>query len=181
MTKLRLDQTRCPQCPGKACGSKIVFGEGPDDAVLMVVGETPGFYEDQQGVPFVGKPGQLLRKIIVAARIKKSEVFMTNAVSCRSPENAQPTPVQIESCAPKLRAKIAVVKPRLIVCVGAIAARSLLNIKKELKVMRQEEYSYNGIPVLVTTHPSRLLHRPSEKEGAFRDWVAIRKRLRAVV
>ncbi len=166
---------RCGLCEGR---TKVVFGTGPSDARLMLVGEGPGKNEDEQGEPFVGRAGQLLDKMMDAVGLsRETNVFIANMVKCRPPQNRDPAPQETEACLPWLREQVRAVSPLVIVCLGRIAAQRL--IAPDFKVTKQHGvfYEKNGFWMMGTLHPAALLRNPSQKPAALEDWLALREKL----
>ena len=164
---IREDIGDCQRC--KLCRSRtrIVFGAGSPQARLMFIGEGPGQDEDRAGEPFVGAAGQLLTRIIAAINLRREEVYIANMVKCRPPENRQPEPDEIATCAPFLRRQIAAIRPVLICLLGSCAAQSLLNTTESISRLRGRFFELQGIRVLPTFHPAYLLRtrRKSAKCG----------------
>jgi DNA polymerase len=168
------DCTRCKLCSGR---THIVFGVGNPKAELVFVGEGPGADEDEQGIPFVGKAGQLLTKMIEAMGFSRDEVYICNVVKCRPPNNRNPEPDEIEACSPFLRAQLASIRPKVIVTLGKCAAQSLLGDGTPITRLRGNWREYGGIPVMPTFHPAYLLRSPAEKKNAWADLRQVIKRL----
>lgn len=168
------DCTRCKLCSGR---THIVFGVGSPKAELVFVGEGPGADEDEQGIPFVGKAGQLLTKMIEAMGFSRDEVYICNVVKCRPPNNRNPEPDEIEACSPFLRAQLASIRPKVIVTLGKCAAQSLLGDGTPITRLRGNWREYGGIPVMPTFHPAYLLRSPAEKKNAWADLRQVMKRL----
>ncbi|MHB8303525.1 MAG: uracil-DNA glycosylase [Acidobacteriaceae bacterium] len=161
------DCTRCPLAfEGR---NKIVFGDGDPNAELLFVGEGPGADEDQQGVPFVGRGGQLLNNMIAAMGLHRDRVYIANIVKCRPPKNRVPEPVEALTCTPFLFRQIGVVRPKLIVALGATAATYLTGSKAALSVLRGQVHDCMGTKLLVTYHPAYLLRDPRQKSEAWKD------------
>lgn len=165
----------CMKCPLGQTRTKFVFGVGNSRATLMVVGEAPGADEDAQGEPFVGRAGQLLNKILEAIKFKREDVFICNILKCRPPGNRKPLPEEVEHCIPYLKKQIALVKPKLILCLGLTAAENLLDTRESLGNLRGKVMQYEGIPLMVTYHPAALLRNPNWKRPAWEDVQAARK------
>lgn len=173
-------QTRVAHCT--ACGlhrgrTQTVFGIGNHAAQWMIVGEAPGAEEDRQGEPFVGRAGQLLNAMLLAIGLRREEVYIANVVKCRPPGNRDPAPEEAAACEPYLQRQIALIKPRVILVVGRIAAHNLLKTDMALGALRSKRFSYadTGIPVVVTYHPAYLLRSPREKRKAWEDLQFARK------
>jgi uracil-DNA glycosylase len=160
----------CTRCPLAYAGRrKIVFGDGDANARLMFVGEGPGADEDASGVPFVGKAGQLLNNMIQAMGLKREEVYIANIVKCRPPANRVPEPVEANTCDQFLLRQIDVVRPQVIVALGATAAMYLLGVKQSLSSLRGRWHSCRGAKLAVTYHPAFLLRDPAQKGEAWKD------------
>ena len=159
----------CQLCPLAKHRHHIVFGEGHPRADLMFVGEGPGYDEDVQGRPFVGKAGQLLDKMIAAMQFSRQEVYIANIVKCRPDGNRNPMPDEIAKCIPFLHRQIQIIKPQVIVCLGAVAAKALLNTENGISKLRGKWCSYQNIPVMPTFHPAFLLRQESAKKEAWQD------------
>ena len=167
---IREDIGDCTRCKLATLGRKqVVFGVGNPDADLMFVGEAPGADEDVQGVPFVGRAGQLLTKMIEAMGFRREEVYIANVVKCRPPENRNPEPDEIESCEPFLFRQIETIKPKVIVALGAFAAKTLLKTQDPISRLRGRLYDYHGATLIPTFHPSFLLRSPGQKKYAWED------------
>jgi DNA polymerase len=160
------DCTRCPLHQGR---NKLVFGDGSPTARLMFVGEGPGADEDAQGLPFVGKAGQLLNNMIAAMGLKREEVYIANVVKCRPPGNRVPTPEEGATCSPFLFRQIDVVRPQVLVALGATAATWLLGARQPLAGLRGRVHAYRGARLIVTYHPAYLLRDPRQKKEAWAD------------
>jgi uracil-DNA glycosylase family 4 len=153
-----------------------VFGVGNPEADLMVIGEAPGAEEDKQGEPFVGRAGQLLTDILKAIGFERSDVYIANILKSRPPNNRDPKPDEIRAHIPILHKQIALIQPKLILCVGRTSGTSLLGVDSSLKAMRGSFHDYHGIPVLVTYHPAALLRNPNWKRPTWEDVQILRKR-----
>jgi len=163
---------RCDRCPELASTrTQTVFGVGPVTAEICFVGEAPGGDEDRQGEPFVGVAGQLLNKIIVACGLRREDVFICNILRCRPPGNRQPKPEECENCREFLDQTIDLVQPKVICCLGAVAAQNLLRTKVGITKLRGKFYEYRDIPVLCTFHPAALLEgrSPEKKKDVWGD------------
>jgi uracil-DNA glycosylase family 4 len=160
----------CTRCPLAYAGRrKIVFGDGSPMARLMFVGEGPGADEDAQGIPFVGKAGQLLNNMIAAMGLAREQVYIANIVKCRPPANRVPEPVEANTCSQFLLRQIDVVQPEVIVALGATAAMYLLGVKQSLSSLRGRWHSCRGAKLVVTYHPAFLLRDPRQKAEAWKD------------
>ena len=168
------DCTACGLCRGR---NKVVFGDGDGGADLMFVGEGPGAQEDRQGLPFVGPAGQLLTRIIQAIDLRREDVYITNVVKCRPPNNRDPQPGETAACRSFLERQIDLVAPRVIVALGRVAAQQLLSTRNSLGRLRGRWHEAGGVPVRVTYHPAFLLRDPSYKRAAWDDMQIVRDRL----
>jgi uracil-DNA glycosylase family 4 len=170
LTAAREDMGDCTRCKLHTQGRKqIVFGVGSPTADLMFVGEAPGADEDVQGIPFVGRAGQLLTKMIEAMGFTRDDVYIANVIKCRPPENRNPDPDEIESCEPFLLRQIAAIEPKVIVALGSFAAKTLLKTQSPISRLRGRVYDYQGAKLVPTFHPSYLLRSPGQKREAWED------------
>ncbi len=160
------DCTRCALHKGR---NKIVFGDGSPTARLMFVGEGPGADEDAQGLPFVGKAGQLLNNMISAMGLKREEVYIANVVKCRPPQNRTPEPDEANTCSPFLFQQIDAIRPEVLVALGATAATYLLGQRQPLAGLRGRVHTWRGSKLIVTYHPAFLLRDPRQKKEAWAD------------
>ena len=160
------DCTRCALHKGR---NKIVFADGDPNARLMFVGEGPGADEDAQGLPFVGRAGQLLNNMIAAMGLKREEVYIANVVKCRPPQNRTPEPEEANTCSPFLFSQIDAVRPEIIVALGATAATYLLGQRQPLAGLRGRVHAFRGSKLIVTYHPAFLLRDPRQKKEAWAD------------
>ena len=149
--------------------NKIVFGDGDPNARLMFVGEGPGADEDAQGLPFVGRAGQLLNNMITATGLKREQVYIANIVKCRPPQNRVPEPEEANTCSPFLFQQIDVVRPEVMVALGSTAATYLLGVKSSLSGLRGRIHACRGAKLVVTYHPAYLLRDPRQKKEAWQD------------
>jgi DNA polymerase len=160
------DCTRCALHKGR---NKIVFGDGSPNARILFVGEGPGADEDAQGIPFVGKAGQLLNNMIAAMGLKREEVYIANVVKCRPPGNRTPEPDEANTCSPFLFRQIDVIRPQVLVALGATAATYLLGQRQPLAGLRGRVHAFRGSQLIVTYHPAYLLRDPRQKKEAWAD------------
>ena len=165
----------CLECSLGHSRKKFVFGSGNPNADIMVIGEAPGADEDEQGMPFVGRAGQLLTKILEAIKLSREDVFICNILKCRPPENRRPLPTEIEKCEPYLWKQIELIKPKFILCLGLTALDALLKNKHKMGDMRGKILDYQGIKMLVTYHPAALLRNPNWKPLAWEDVKNLRR------
>ena len=158
-----------------------MFGAGNPDADLMFVGEAPGADEDVQGVPFVGRAGQLLTKIIEAIGLGREDVYIANVIKCRPPQNRNPEPDEIETCEPFLFRQIEIIKPTVIVTLGKFAAQTLLRSEEPISRLRGRIFDYHGAKLIPTFHPAYLLRNPSSKREVWEDMKLAKKLLNSQV
>jgi DNA polymerase len=172
----------CMKCGLRKGATQVVFGTGNRHAKLAFVGEAPGFDEDQQGVPFVGKAGQLLNKIITAMKLKREDVYICNTVLCRPPDNRQPLPDEIAACEPFLTGQLEMVKPKVIVALGGPAAKTLLKTSQGITGLRGKWFTYRGIPVMPTFHPAFVLrlYTPAVRKSVWDDMKMVMERLKRI-
>lgn len=159
----------CQKCPLGKTRNKFVYGVGNPNAHAMLIGEAPGADEDAQGEPFVGRAGKLLNDILKAIDLKREDVYIANILKCRPPGNRDPQPLEMETCIPYLHKQIELINPKIILCLGRVAANGLLNKKLSLGDLRNNVYEFNKIKVLVTYHPAALLRNPGWKRGCWED------------
>jgi uracil-DNA glycosylase family 4 len=160
----------CRRCKLHKLGrQQIVFGVGNPNADLMFVGEAPGADEDEQGIPFVGRAGQLLTKIIEAIGLRRDDVYIANVIKCRPPQNRNPEQDEVETCEPFLFRQIDTIKPKVIVALGTFAARTLLRTLDPISRLRGHVYDYRGAKLIPTFHPAYLLRNPSSKREVWED------------
>ena len=164
LEQIREDLGDCHRCRLAAGRKTIVFGQGNPHAELVFVGEGPGADEDEQGLPFVGRAGQLLNRMIQLAGMKREDVYICNIVKCRPPGNRTPERDEIETCSPFLLRQIQTIQPRLVCCLGAPAVRTLLGIKEGITKIRGRFYDYGGTKALATVHPAYILRNPREEK-----------------
>jgi DNA polymerase len=166
---IRDDIGDCSRCALHKGRNKLVFGDGSPAARLLFVGEGPGADEDAQGIPFVGKAGQLLNNMITAMGLKREEVYIANVVKCRPPGNRTPEPDEANTCSPFLFRQIDAVRPEVLVALGATAATYLLGQRQPLAGLRGRVHSFRGAKLIVTYHPAYLLRDPRQKKEAWAD------------
>ena len=175
---VRADIGDCTRCKLHGLGRKqIVFGVGNANADLMFVGEAPGADEDIQGIPFVGRAGQLLTKIIEAIGLTRDDVYIANVIKCRPPQNRNPEQDEVETCEPFLFQQIDIIKPKVIVALGTFAARTLLRTLDPISRLRGRVYEYRGAKLIPTFHPAYLLRNPASKREVWEDMKLARRLL----
>ena len=180
LAQVRDDLGDCMRCKLAPTRRKIVFGSGNPKAELMFVGEAPGAEEDAQGLPFVGRAGQLLTKIIEAIDMKREDVYICNILKCRPPENRNPESDEINACEPFLFRQIASVKPKVICALGTFGAQTLLRTREPISRLRGIFMEYRGAKLLATFHPAYLLRNPNEKRRVWEDMKKIRAYLQSL-
>jgi uracil-DNA glycosylase len=166
------DCTKCPLAEGR---TNVVFGTGDPDSDLMFVGEAPGFNEDKEGKPFVGRAGKLLDQLLEEIGMTRKAVFIANVLKCRPPGNRNPTPEEVAQCRPHLLQQIELIKPKLIVAMGRFAAQTLLETGASIASLRGRLHRYAGVPLIVTYHPAYLLRTLEDKAKAWEDLVFAKK------
>ena len=164
----------CQKCPLSQTRKSFVFGIGNPNADIVFIGEAPGKQEDIQGIPFVGRAGKLLDKILAAIELKRDDIYICNILKCRPPNNRDPLPSEVEECEPYLIKQLQLIKPKLIVALGRVSACTILKTKDSLKDLRNQIFKYAGIDLLVTYHPAALLRNPNFKKPAWEDFKIIR-------
>lgn len=167
--QLRQEVGKCRQCPLCKTRKNPVFGEGNSQAKLVFVGEAPGKDEDLQGLPFVGRAGRLLTKIIEAMKFTREDVFICNVLKCRPPENRNPAPSEIDACRDYLWQQLEIIQPRVVCCLGNIACSLLFNENLAISKIRGKFRELRGIKVMPTFHPAYLLRNPDAKSLVWQD------------
>ncbi len=166
----------CMRCPLGQSRTNFVFGAGNPEAELFFVGEAPGYREDLQGEPFVGKAGRLLDKILEAIHLQREEVYIANVLKCRPPENRDPHPEEIQECEPYLIRQIRLVGPKVIIALGRIAGNTLLKRSSPLRELREKTWKYQDTDLIVTYHPAALLRNERLKRPTWEDFQKIREK-----
>lgn len=174
---LKKEALACKCCSLSKTRSNMVFGSGNPRASLMFVGEAPGSEEDIQGLPFVGRAGGLLTKIIEAMGLEREDVYIANILKCRPPDNRPPLPDEIEACREIVKRQIAIIKPKVICTLGKFASQTLLKTETTISQLRGNFYEYEGIKVMPTFHPAYLLRNPHDKKLVWSDMKKIKKLL----
>lgn len=177
LEEVRDDLGDCQRC--KLCRDRthIVFGAGHPQARLVFVGEGPGVEEDRQGLPFVGRAGQLLTRMIEAIQMRRDEVYICNVVKCRPPGNRTPQEDEVTACSPYLQRQLAVLQPEVICCLGLTAAQTLLQVRTPIGRLRGKIHSFRGAQLVATYHPAYLLRNPPAKREVWEDLKRIRSLL----
>ena len=169
LLKIREDIGDCTRCKLHKGRNKIVFGDGSPKAELVFIGEGPGADEDYQGIPFVGRAGKLLTQMIEAIGLQRRDVYICNVVKCRPPENRAPEPDEVTTCSPYLLRQIDVIRPKVIVCLGAVAAKTLLETTRGISQFRGQWLEWRGHKLMATYHPAYLLRNPNAKGEVWKD------------
>lgn len=170
----------CLLCPLSAMRTQVVFGAGSPDALLMFVGEAPGFDEDREGKPFIGAAGQLLSKIILAMKLTREQVYIANILKCRPPQNRDPVPTEIATCSPILMKQIEIIQPKVICALGKFAAQTLLGVETPISRLRGRFHDWHGLKLMPTFHPAYLLRNPDDKKYVWADMQKIMRELEIV-
>ena len=177
LSSIRSDMGDCRRCKLHPTRTNIVFGAGNPNAELVFVGEAPGFDEDQQGLPFVGRAGQLLTRIIESIEIKREDVYICNVLKCRPPENRNPEPDEVTACNPFLKRQLDTIRPKVVCCLGTFAAQTVLGIVSPISKLRGRFHDLDGMRVIATFHPAYLLRSPDKKRDVWEDMKQIRAEL----
>jgi DNA polymerase len=179
LDEIQKDLGDCQRCKLAPTRKKIVFGQGDPHAALVFIGEGPGADEDEQGLPFVGRAGKLLNRMIQSIDMKREEVYICNIVKCRPPMNRTPEKDEVDACSPFLFRQIQAIKPRLICCLGSPAMKTLLGIKEGITRVRGQIFDFASTKVLVAYHPAYILRNPREEKILREDFEKIREFLKA--
>lgn len=178
LTALKSDCLLCRSCPLESTRTNVVFGVGNENADIMFVGEGPGENEDLKGEPFVGKAGQLLDKYLAVIDLdRKKNIYIANIVKCRPPKNRDPLPEEQEACIPWLRAQTRLIKPKIIVCLGRIAAQRLIDPEFRVTKQHGQFIKKGSILFMGTFHPAALLRNEAQKPDALSDFLALREKI----
>ncbi len=175
MQELKDNICNCVECPLGKTRKNFVFGSGDFNADIMVIGEGPGAEEDEQGLPFVGRSGQLLTKILNAINLQREDVFIANIVKCRPPNNRRPEVSEVNTCEPYLKKQIELMKPKFILALGLTAVDTLFKTKHKMGEIRGQMMQYHGIPTIATYHPAALLRNPNFKKDTWEDVQLLRR------
>lgn len=175
LRRLEASIQNCTQCRLHTGRTHVVFGTGDSNADLVFVGEAPGRDEDRQGVPFVGRAGQLLTRIIEAIGLRREQVYIMNVVKCRPPENRNPQPDEVAACRPILQEQLESLRPRVICALGTFAAQTILQTDERISRLRGRFHMLGEIQVMPTYHPAYLLRNPQEKRAVWNDMQAVQR------
>ena len=169
--RLELEVRMCTECELHTTRTQTVFGVGDLQSDWMLIGEAPGFEEDKKGEPFVGRAGQLLNRMLAAIKFERRQVYIANVIKCRPPDNRNPRPTEIAACANYLKAQIKFIQPKIILALGGVAAKALLQTEATVGRLRGQVHTLpdTDIPVVVTYHPAYLLRSPEQKSAAWED------------
>ena len=180
LAKLEKEVSDCRKCGLWKTRMKTVFGAGAPRAKLLFLGEAPGAEEDRQGIPFVGRAGELFTRMLAAIGLKRSDVYITNVLKCRPPNNRDPLGCEVACCEPYLLAQLEFIRPALICALGRHAAQTLLKTTQGINKLRGRFHDYCGIKVLPTYHPAYLLRNPEGKKNAWEDLKRVRDFLKTI-
>ena len=168
----------CQRCALADTRTNVVFGVGPHDAEIMMVGEGPGEHEDEQGIPFVGKAGQLLDEMLSLVGLSREKnVYICNIVKCRPPKNRDPLNTEQDACIDFLRGQVALLRPKIIVCLGRVAANRLIHDDYKITKEHGIFFDKGGTLMMATLHPAALLRNPAQKPAAFEDYLKLREKI----
>lgn len=179
LKSLKKEVSNCTRCSLYKTRRNVVFGSGSSKAKLVFIGEAPGEEEDIQGLPFVGRAGQLLTKIIEAIGLRRDEVYIANILKCRPPNNRGPLPTEILACAENIKMQIEAIRPKVICTLGKFASQTLLKTQTPISALRGKFQDYDGIKVMPTFHPAYLLRNPQDKRLVWEDMKKIKRELHA--
>jgi len=174
LDELAREAQKCGRCRLRGGCQQVVFGEGNPSSRIVFIGEGPGQDEDIQGRPFVGRAGQLLNKILQAAGFSRPEVYICNVVKCRPPGNRLPNPDEVKECAKWLEAQIRVIQPRMIVCLGSMASKTVIDPNAQISKIRGVWFSRQDVRIMATFHPAALLRNEAYKRPTWEDFKQIR-------
>lgn len=177
LSLLEKEVASCTRCPLHKTRTQTVFYRGDAKARLMIIGEAPGFYEDQQGMPFVGRAGGLLNQMLQSIDLIEKDVYIANVLKCRPPNNRDPHLDEIVQCSSFLARQIELIQPHLILALGRFAGQFLLNKPLSLKQLRNQIHHYNHVPFIVSYHPAYLLRNPADKKKTYLDLLTVKKLL----
>lgn len=172
---LAKEVSACTRCVLHKTRKQTVFSRGSMHAKLMIIGEAPGYYEDQQGMPFVGKAGGLLNRMMHSVDLDENDFYIANVLKCRPPGNRDPQPAEISQCTTYLTRQIELLKPHLILALGRFSGQFLLNKPLALRQLRNTVHYYNNTPFIVSYHPAYLLRNPADKKKTYHDLLVVKK------
>lgn len=175
LTELEKIVQNCTKCSLAKTRTSTVFGAGDPNSIIMFIGEAPGYYEDKQGKPFVGKAGILFDKMLAAIDLSRKDIYIANVLKCRPPNNRNPFAEESEKCLDYLRAQVKIIRPDILVCLGAVAAKSIINKDFRITRNRGKWYEKGGFHIITTYHPAALLRDPCKKRAAWEDLKLIKK------
>lgn len=175
LNKLKEIVQKCNRCPLSKTRTNVVFGEGSIENIIMFIGEGPGYHEDRLGKPFVGKAGELFDKMLAAIDLSRKDVYIANIVKCRPPNNRNPLELESETCIEYLRWQVKIVDPDIIVCLGAVAAKNI--IQKDFKITNKRGawYKRGKYNIMATYHPAAILRDSNKKKDAWEDFKSIKE------
>src|SRR2546423_11482481 len=177
LESIRAEIGDCQRCKLAPTRTIIVVGSGNANAELVFVGEAPGSDEDQQGLPFVGRAGQLLTKIIESIDLKREDVYICNVLKCRPPDNRNPEPDEVMACNPFMKKQLAAIKPKIVCCLGTFAAQTVMQTTAPISKLRGKFHDIDGMRIIATFHPAYLLRSPDKKREVWEDMKEIRAEL----
>ena len=177
---LRQECLGCRRCPLAQTRTQVVFGVGDPQAEVLIIGEAPGAREDEQGQPFVGRAGKLLDDMLAMIGLNRENIYITNSVKCRPPQNRDPLPAEKEACSGYLQRQLALMQPKIIVCLGRISAAEL--IKPDFKISQEhgQFFEKDGVQMIALYHPAALLRDPRKKPETFEDLKALQAKIREI-
>ena len=177
ISNLAMQAKTCTKCKLATTRTQVVFGQGSMQAKFAIVGEAPGYYEDQQGLAFVGPAGQLLTKMLLSIGLQRDDVYICNVVKCRPPQNRNPEPNEVLACKYWLTQQLNIIKPKLLCAMGKFASSALSGINQAMWMYREKIYHYQDIPTICTYHPAYLLRNPEQKKKAWQDLLKLKSML----
>lgn len=175
LRQLEQENLGCRRCNLREGCHQVVFGEGSPNALLMLIGEGPGRDEDKLGRPFVGRAGKLLDKILEAAGFQREDVYIANVVKCRPPSNRTPLPEEIKACYSHLQGQIDIIRPKIIVCLGAMATKTMVDPRAQITKIRGKWVPWQDIRIMPTFHPAALLRDPQKKKLVWQDFQEVER------
>lgn len=179
LADIRADLGACARCPLSQTRRNLVYGVGPADARVVLVGEAPGRDEDATGEPFVGRAGRVLNRMLESIGLSRREVYITNVLKCRPPNNRDPTPSEVATCSPFLHRQLRAIAPRAILTLGRFAAANITGLEGSMGALRRQVHEVTGVPVVSTYHPAYFLRNPEEKAKGWEDLLRLRALLRS--